>query len=511
MQNLQKTNEPPVDLLHTHPTMDNLNSESKDAPDANQASAPIRLEINYKRGMIWLTSIDAQIDEVWLTQFKVLNLFVYDERLLIWVAPSYKYRDLVLNLYKQPSLQITDSAKHYESLSVLPHVSIAPRRHQTEALKAWKEAGRVGVVSLPTGAGKTILAMMAIDLCRRSTLIVVPTIDLLHQWHTVVTKTFQYNAGLLGGGSHEIKDITISTYDSAAMHAENLGNRFGLVVFDECHHLPGLVYSHIARTSLAPFRLGLSATVERQDGGEELIYELLGDLVYEGRIDALEQKTLSPYDTIQVQVDMTAEEKESWKIHRQIYTQFIKRHQVNLSDANGWQQFIIATSRYPDGPAAMKAYRAQKKLAQSSTQKLVEIWNILRKHQGERVIIFTDDNETAYAIGRLFLIPILTHLTKPTERKLILDEFRSGFIKVIGTSKVLNEGVDVPEASVGIVVSGSGAVREHVQRLGRILRHQPGKRATLYELISKGTGEQSTSERRRQHYAYQRPTSIHAP
>lgn len=159
----------------------------------------------------------------------------------------------------------------------------------------------------------------------------------------------------------------------------------------------------------------------------------------------------------------------------------------------------------------MRAYRTQKKLAQSAAQKLSEIWKIFQRHQGERIILFTDDNDTAYAIGRLFMVPILTHLTKTAERKRILEEFRSGNIKIIGTSKVLNEGVDVPEASVGVVVSGSGTVREHVQRLGRILRHQPGKRATLYELVSKGTGEQSTSERRRQHYAYQRPASLYTP
>ena len=88
----------------------------------------------------------------------------------------------------------------------------------------------------------------------------------------------------------------------------------------------------------------------------------------------------------------------------------------------------------------------------------------------------------------------------------MLDYFREGKISVIVTSKVLNEGVDVPEASVGIIVSGSGSVREHVQRLGRILRQQKGKRAIMYELISQGTSEQKVNQRRREHHAYQRST-----
>jgi superfamily II DNA or RNA helicase len=124
-------------------------------------------------------------------------------------------------------------------------------------------------------------------------------------------------------------------------------------------------------------------------------------------------------------------------------------------------------------------------------------------HPGERVIVFTDENALAYQIGRDFLVPVLTHHTKPGERTRILDAFKTGEITVIATSKVLNEGVDVPEASVGVVLSGSGTVREHVQRLGRILRHKEGKSAVLYEIISRGTSETYVNQRRRQHYAYQ--------
>ena len=93
--------------------------------------------------------------------------------------------------------------------------------------------------------------------------------------------------------------------------------------------------------------------------------------------------------------------------------------------------------------------------------------------------------------------------TKAKERKKLLDAFRSGLLKTLVTSRVLNEGVDVPEARIGVVFSGTGAVREHVQRLGRILRNTPGKRATLYELVTADTNEQNVNERRRQHHAYQ--------
>jgi superfamily II DNA or RNA helicase len=282
-----------------------------------------------------------------------------------------------------------------------------------------------------------------------------------------------------------------------------------MVVFDECHHLPAPAYSLIAQSLIAPFRLGLSATVERSDGREEVLFDLVGDLVFEGRFSELEQKTLAPYRVVQIDVEMTPTELERYNHSRSIYKNFLKSARINFSDGQGWSQFIALSARSAQGRAAMKAYREQKKLAQAASGKLTELWKVMQIHQGERIIVFTDENSLAYNIGREFFVPVLTHLTKPAERSKILEEFRKGSITVISTSKVLNEGVDVPEASVGVVLSGSGTVREHVQRLGRILRHKEGKSAVLYEIISKGTNETYVNQRRRQHYAYQGSFTSH--
>ena len=120
----------------------------------------------------------------------------------------------------------------------------------------------------------------------------------------------------------------------------------------------------------------------------------------------------------------------------------------------------------------------------------------------DRSILFTEDNATAYAIARRFLVPVITHQTKVRERSAILAGLADGSYGAVVTSKVLNEGVDVPDANVAVVISGSGSVREHVQRLGRILRKRDGKRALLYELVTAATSEEHTSERRREHDAY---------
>mgnify|MGYP000555948845 CR=1 FL=1 len=123
-------------------------------------------------------------------------------------------------------------------------------------------------------------------------------------------------------------------------------------------------------------------------------------------------------------------------------------------------------------------------------------------HRHDRTLVFTEDNATVYAISRRFLLPAITHQTKVKERSKILADFNEGKLSAVVTSKVLNEGVNVPEANVAIVLSGSGSVREHVQRLGRILRRGENKRAVLYEIIAAGTNEERTSDKRREHSAY---------
>ena len=155
-----------------------------------------------------------------------------------------------------------------------------------------------------------------------------------------------------------------------------------------------------------------------------------------------------------------------------------------------------------DGRRAMRAYRRQREIAFASAAKLELVEHLLEQHRRDRALVFTQDNATAYAVSRRCLVPVITHQTKVRERSEILQRFADGTYGAVATSKVLNEGVDVPDANVAIVISGSGSVREHVQRLGRILRKREGKQATLYELVSGGTAETHTSERRRDHEAY---------
>lgn len=427
--------------------------------------------------------------------------FSWDARAACFRAPGAAYASIVLAL-RRAGVPYDDEARRYEELAHGARVHREPRFYQSEALEAWKRRGARGVVVLPTGAGKTQLAMMAIDDRRRSALVLAPTLDLVRQWYDVLTATFRAPIGVVGGGEHDVRPLTVTTYDSAYLHMEHLGARFGLVVFDECHHLPSPTYSLAARLAIAPFRLGLTATPERADGLDAALDTLVGPIVYRRDIGELAGEWLAEYDTERVEVELTEEEREEHDAERQLYRDFIGKNAIVMSSPRGFSEFIMRASRSAEGRRAMKAYRRQRELAFAATAKVAYLEHLLTVHRHDRALIFTQDNATAHLVARRFLVPVITHQTKVTERSAILAGFAAGAYGAIVTSKVLNEGVDVPDANVAIVLSGSGSVREHVQRLGRVLRRREGKRAILYEVVTARTTETFTSERRREHDAY---------
>jgi superfamily II DNA or RNA helicase len=426
---------------------------------------------------------------------------VWDPRTRCFRAPASAYADVIRALARS-KVPYEDRARRYTELSGGVRVHRQPRPYQAEAIEAWRRARGQGVVVLPTGAGKSHVAILAIDDKRRSTLVVAPTLDLVRQWYDLLAVSFGGPVGLVGGGEHDVRALTVTTYDSAFLHMDHLGARFGLVVFDECHHLPSGSFALAARACLAPYRMGLTATLERSDGREADLLSLIGPTVYQKDIIELSGDYLADYDVEQISIDLTAQERQLYNSERGIYRAFLQRHGIRMSSPSGWGEFIMLSSRSAEGKRAMTAYRTQRKLAFAAPAKLDYLDHLLFDHRNDRAILFTQDNATAYEVSRRFLVPVITHQTKVKERSHILASFAAGSYGAVVTSRVLNEGVDVPDANVAIVLSGSGSVREHVQRLGRILRKKQGKRAILYELVTAETGETFVSERRREHSAY---------
>ena len=425
----------------------------------------------------------------------------WDDRIEGWRAPALEYRIVLAELLRE-GWTVVDEAREYAEVDFEMAERKEPYTHQSEALEAWLEAGKRGTVVLPTGSGKTYVAQLAVEEVARSVLVAVPTIDLMNQWSGVLEEAFGIEVGLLGGGYHEVEDVTVATYDSAAMHMERIGGRFGLVVFDEVHHLPSDFYRQAAEFSIAPYRLGLTATPERSDGREEDLGELVGPVVYRKSIKELSGEILADYEVRTVEVGMTPEDKETYEKARGFYRSFVDEEGIRMSASNGWVRFLAATNRSERGRRALRAYQTQKRLALVNRAKMERLFELLERHRDDPVLIFTNDNESVYEISERALVPSITHQTKVRERKEILERFNDGQYGTIATSKVLNEGVDVPRARIGIVMSGSGSVREHVQRLGRILRRFDGKGAVLYELVTDDTVETHVSRRRRRHDAY---------
>lgn len=427
-----------------------------------------------------------------------LEFVTWDDRIEKFRIPARQYRQFI-EAMRREGTEIHDAARAFRELELKLAAIQKPFLHQEEALKTWKNAGRQGVVVLPTGAGKTYMAQLAMQETPRSTLIVVPTLDLMHQWYANLTAAFPgADLGILGGGSKDDSQLLVATYDSAAIHAERIGNRYALLIFDECHHLPSDFVRTIADYSLAPYRLGLTATPERSDGRHEDLRQLIGPIVYRKSPEQLAGNALSDHEIRQIKVSLSAKERSDYDACIRQRNAFLQKQNIFLGSLQGWQSFVVASARSSEGRAAMLAHRHARKLAFATEAKVRVLHELLAKHKDDRILIFTDDNATVYQVSQSLLIPAITHQSKVKERHSILTKFREGSYPRIVTSRVLNEGVDVPEANIAVVLSGTGSTREHVQRLGRILRRAEGKLAILYEVIAENTAEEHVSQRRRQ-------------
>lgn len=463
-------------------------------PENNQSlNQPV--EVHYQRGTL-------AVNPNYFSELPdVFNWLQWDARSKCYRCHADNYRELILYLHKN-SIRYSDFAPKYNKLNLDLKANLTPFEYQSEALNAWKPTKR-GIAVLPTGAGKSYLAAMAVKEIQRSTLVVAPTIDLILQWQANFEKWFGGPVGLLGGGSSEIEDLTITTYDSARIQAENLGNRFGLLIFDECHHLPSPAYSEMTRSYIAPYRMGLTATPSIEPERHEILKEVLGPVIYSRQIQQLSGDFLAPYRVETIEVDLTDEERAAYEYHREIYQRFRDKVPNLFGAKNSWEKFVMYSYRSAEGRNAIRSFNTQKQISLSAVRKMEELSRILIQHRGSKILVFTNDNKTAYHISSLFLIPLITHETKAKERKRILENFRTGKWPFLVNSRVLNEGVDVPDANVAVIISGTSTVREHVQRLGRILRKRKDKTAVLYEIITANTGEVYTSKKRRTHGAYE--------
>jgi len=429
------------------------------------------------------------------------STIAWDARVARYRATALARRTILQRCARQ-RIFVTDQSSTARTLPLHLRTLYTPHAYQDAAFSAWLREGLCGSVILPTGAGKTCVALRAMAHVGCSTLIIVPTLDLARQWHDVLTEAFGIEVGLFCGGTHECRDITVTTYDSAYLQMPAFGNRFELLIFDEVHHLPAPGYRHIPTMSTALYRLGLTATYARADGAHDELVYLLGPVVYRKTLTELAGEQLADYEIVRLRVGLSGKESEQYAAAEAVYRQYLSDAQLTPHGA-GWTAFIKQSTRDPRARAALLAKIEMKRIVVGAERKMELLASLLRRHPGEQVIVFTEYTDQVYRIAAEFLLPPITHETKPPERQWILDAFRHGALNRIVTSKVLNEGVDVPAAKVGIILGGSASPREYVQRLGRLLRKSDDHgMALLYEVVVSATAEVQVSARRRHTHAY---------
>jgi DNA excision repair protein ERCC-3 len=350
------------------------------------------------------------------------------------------------------------------------------RDYQSKAVEKFWEGGS-GVVVLPCGAGKTLVGAGAMAVAKTNTLILVTNTVSARQWKSELIKRTSLTEDEIGeysGSVKEIKPVTIATYQilttktkGELAHLSLLNaNDWGLIVYDEVHLLPAPIFKMTADLQ-ARRRLGLTATLVREDGREGEVFSLIGPKRFDSPWKDIEaQGYIAPAACYEVRVDLPEEVRLDYAIANQ-------------------------DERY--------------RLAATAHAKIEVISKLLKKHEGESTLIIGQYLEQLHEVADALNVPVITGQTPVDERERLFQLFREQSLKTLVVSKVANFSIDLPEASVAIQISGSfGSRQEEAQRLGRLLRPKAdGRSASFYTLIARDTVDQDFAQNRQRFLAEQ--------
>jgi DNA excision repair protein ERCC-3 len=381
-----------------------------------------------------------------------------------WVAES-KTAELKRTLY-EAGYPVRDE-RHLDqgdALDVDLHLSL--RAYQTDWVRRFVDAGS-GVLVGPPGSGKTVAAMGVMEAIGGETLILVPSRELAEQWRDQLlenTSLVDEEIGLYHGGEKRIRPVTVATYQTAGMDRHRMlfdERRWGLVVYDEVHHIPSPIHRRSADLQ-TKHRLGLSATPVREDDLEREIFTLVGPPIgtdWEALFDA----------------GYVAEPE----IEIRLLPWASEMHQNEYGSAERHERRQVAATN----PA-----------------KEAEIREILRSHPGSKALIFVEYIDQGNRLADALNVPFVSGETPHARRRQLFREFRSGSRDALIVSRVGDEGIDLPNAEVAIAASGlGGSRRQGSQRAGRTMR--PVGRARMYVLATLGTEEEDFARQRTRHLA----------
>ena len=442
----------------------------------------LRLEAHPVHGLI-LTSTDAAVLEEVLRAKKIAPMFgprIDPETVVVFASERGRLKQSLLRLGwpAEDMAGYVDGEAHPISLV---EKNWKLRTYQKMAAEGFWHGGS-GVIVLPCGAGKTMVGAAAMALAKATTLILVTNTVAARQWRNELllkTSLTEDEIGEYSGTKKEIKPVTIATYQvlttkkgGVYAHLDLFDSHdWGLIIYDEVHLLPAPVFRFTADIQ-SRRRLGLTATLVREDGMEGEVFSLIGPKRYDVPWKEIEaQGYIAPAECIEVR--------------------------VNLTDA---ERLLYATSE-PE-----HRYRT---CATTLTKTNVAKF-IAEKHQGEQVLVIGQYLDQLAILGETLGVPVITGDTPIKERESLFQLFRDGEVKTLVVSKVANFSIDLPEATIAIQVSGAfGSRQEEAQRLGRILRPKSdGRGARFYTLVARDTIDQDFAQNRQrflteQGYAYQ--------
>jgi superfamily II DNA or RNA helicase len=429
-----------------------------------------------------------------------LAFVAWDPEAHAWRAPAHRYGAILTNT-AQRGIGVDDEVSPRFRTCPADWVSPTLRPYQEQALEAWRAFGQRGIVCLPTGSGKTRVAIAALASLHLSSLVLCPTRALLGEWQRTLMRWYGGPVGQVGDGEQRVEAVTVMTFESAHRRLAEIAHLFGAIVVDEVHHFAGGARAGALAASPAPARLGLTATAPREgSAGSDQLAETVGPVVCEVAMTSLMGTHLANLETIYLRVLLDDEERRTYDLHYRPFAGLYSSFARSFPGAP-WSAFAESLSKSAAGRRALEGYHLANRIASFPNAKQALVAELLQRHRSEQTLVFTAFAEDAYAIGKDALVPVVTADVPRKERETILGRFREGRYRAVVSARVLNEGIDVPDANVAILVGGTLGGREYVQRIGRVLRPGPSKQALAYELVTAGTLDDRRARARRGRHA----------
>ena len=437
----------------------------------------LRLEADPVHGLILVTTDSAVLEEVIRAKKIQPLLGARIDKETIAVLPSQRGQ------IKQSLLRLgwpaEDFAGYVDGQAheiALKQEDWKIRPYQELAAEGFWHGGS-GVVVLPCGAGKTIVGAAAMAHAKATTLILVTNTVAARQWREELLKRTTLNEDEIGeysGAKKEIRPVTIATYqvmtkkkNGVYAHLDLFDSYdWGLIIYDEVHLLPAPIFRFTADIQ-SRRRLGLTATLVREDGMEGEVFSLIGPKRFDVPWKEIEtQGYIAPAECIEVRVNLTEPERLSYA----------------TAEVENRYRYCATTRTKRDVVEAL-----------------------VKKHQGEQILVIGQYIDQLDELSEVLGVPVIKGETPVKEREILFNKFRTGELTTLVVSKVANFSIDLPDATIAIQVSGAfGSRQEEAQRLGRILRPKSdGRTATFYSVVSRDTIDQDFAQNRQRFLAEQ--------